>query len=156
ANRLGRPEWINAEAKVPQPLHLIPWEDKHPTDVSYVLYHYAKPDDKHPEHPLDTLGKLRWTIVSQPNGDQGEQKVVFSTGKFFKDLAITKTYTLAPEDYHVGLTVAIERTSTGSEPLSFRYQLTGAEGMPVEGEWYTTTYRTSMIGLVSNKGLVDR
>jgi hypothetical protein len=75
--------------------------------------------------------------------------VIFTTTDYPKDFTITKTYTLKPRDYHIGLTIEIERKKTGSEEaLPFRYQLTGAQGLPIEGEWYTTSYRTSLIGLV--------
>lgn len=156
ANGLGRPVWQNNDGKTPEPLHLIPWNKDWTTPVSFVLYHYANPEEKHPEHPVDTLGKRKWKIVTQPRGPDGEQKVAFSTDSLLKDFKVTKTFTLSPEDYHLTLTVEIERTSTNPEALPFRYQLTGAEGMPIEGEWYTTTYRTAMIGLVDNKGFADR
>jgi YidC/Oxa1 family membrane protein insertase len=67
---------------------------------------------------------------------------------------ITKTFTLKPEDYHIGLAIKIEYTGTeGAE--TFRYQLAGAHGLRMEGVWYTTVYRNSVIGLETAKGNID-
>src|SRR5262249_29296751 len=59
-----------------------------------------------------------------------------------------KTFRLAKGDYHVGLVVRLERKGDGNAALPFRYQLTSGHGLPIEGEWYTYTYRNAMIGLV--------
>src|SRR5262249_34447894 len=48
--------------------------------------------------------------------------------------------------------VEIERKPGGQEPVKVRYQLTGGHGMPIEGEWYTSVYRTALIGLIDGRG----
>jgi YidC/Oxa1 family membrane protein insertase len=72
-------------------------------------------------------------------------------------IRITKTYTLNRADYHIGLSVSIapfERPAgTRSEP--FRYQLSGPLGIPIEGEWYTSTYRTGVVGWPDGRALQD-
>jgi YidC/Oxa1 family membrane protein insertase len=123
---------------------------------SHVLYHYGVKED--PEHPEPELGELVWHLVSKKDGahDQ-EHEVVFSAQVPKRDIVITKTYTLKPEDYHIGLAIKLERTAeAGAEPETFRYQLTGAHGVRMEGVWYTTTYRNSLIGLEDVKGGIER
>jgi hypothetical protein len=101
ADWYGRPE--KAPNGQPLPLHLIP-----PSDTpSFALYHYATADDKDPR-PLDTLGKRDWKVVEKKT-DGDEQRVVFATevGEF--GVRVTKTFTLKPREYHLGLSVKIER-----------------------------------------------
>jgi YidC/Oxa1 family membrane protein insertase len=139
ANRLGRP------AEPPQRLHLVP-EDPHAP--SNLLYHYTPPVEGEQARPPDTLGMQEWTLQSVKNGpDHDVHEAVFTTTVPKLDVTITKTYTLAPGTYHVGLTVRLERNKANPKPLLFRYQLTGAHGLPIEGEWYTTVFRNAMIGI---------
>ena len=64
---------------------------------------------------------------------------------------IVKTFSLAPGEYHLGLTVRLEPLP-GAGKEKFRYQLVGAHAMPIEGEWYATSYRTAMLGLSDSRG----
>lgn len=129
---------------------------------SHLLYHFAPEDvDKDTTRPLDTLGRRPWTVV-KTNGEavqtitsengRPEKRVSFRTE--VNGLILTKTYSLAEGDYHVGLSVDIERPEAAAgakpadkEPIRFRYQLTGAKGLPIEGKWYTNTFRNAMIAL---------
>ena len=45
-----------------------------------------------------------------------------------------------------------------TEPSSrhLRYQLAGAHGLPIEGVWYTSTYRDALIGMIDATGNVWR
>jgi YidC/Oxa1 family membrane protein insertase len=141
ANRLGRPA-----GDLPPPLDLIP---KDPRNPSNLLYHYAPPVAGNPEHPLDALGKMEWTVKSVINGPNDPvHEVVFTA--LIPELAVTvtKTYTLERNTYHLGLALQFERHKDSADALSFRYQLVGAHGLPIEGEWYTTVYRNALIGLV--------
>src|SRR2546430_1760775 len=56
----GRPEWLDAEKKIPKPLELIPAE-QNTREPSNLLLHYAKDDD---DRPLDTLGGMNWRVES--------------------------------------------------------------------------------------------
>src|SRR5262249_47334575 len=49
---------------------------------------------------------------------------------------------------------AIEMTrAPGAEgPLKFRYQLTSGHGLPIEGVWYTNTFRNALIGTTDPNG----
>lgn len=137
ATRFGLP------AKPPERFQLVPDD---PDEPSYVLYHYAEPSAK---HPLDSLGKLDWSVGPVKNAPEDDpQEVVFTADVPGQDVRITKTFTLAKGDYHVGLVVRLERKGDGNSPLSFRYQMTSGHGLPIEGEWYTYTYRNAMIGLI--------
>jgi YidC/Oxa1 family membrane protein insertase len=75
-------------------------------------------------------------------------------------LRITKTYTLKPREYHIGLNIQIEDTrnskAADKAPRLFRYQLAGSHGLPIEGEWYTSVYRSPMIGTVNARGTLIR
>jgi YidC/Oxa1 family membrane protein insertase len=144
ANRLGKP------ADPPSRLELVP-EDADGF-ANFLLYHYLLPVEGQPEHPADTLGKREWrTSQSVEKDEQGREihQVVFITEVPHLDVRITKTYTLAPGTYHVGLALKFELL--GNKPLSFRYQLAGAHGLPIEGDWYTNVYRTAVAGLVDKK-----
>lgn len=143
ATRFGRP------AQPPENLHLVP-EDA--GDPSNALYHYADPKAS---HPLDALGKQAWKPIvkkgktfqiKNTDTDEEEYEVVFEKDVPGMDVRITKTYTLRKGDYHLGLALTFESTRAGAEPLSFRYQLAGAHGLPIEGDWYTYTYRNALIG----------
>ncbi len=153
ANALGRPVWEDAAEKQPQPLELIP-QAKNRFTPSNLLYQYDPPES---ERPVDTLGQIDWSVVSTRKeknaaGEEVVREVVFASDVPGTDITITKTYTLDPRAYHIGLAVALERKPDGNpEPLHFQYQLTGGHGLPVEGEWYTSTYRSALVGLVDRK-----
>jgi YidC/Oxa1 family membrane protein insertase len=133
-------------------------------EPSFVLYHYA-PDDTKVEHPLDTLGRRVWNVVKQGDKDireeqvdgKRQQTVAFRTE--VQGVTITKTYSLTEGEYHLGLTVDLERPpaedkgkKATAREIKFRYQLTGAKGLPIEGKWYTTTHRHAMIGTLDTRG----
>ena len=44
----------------------------------------------------------------------------------------------------------------GDEKTDFRYQLCSAHGLPVEGGWYTYTFRNALIGRVDSRGSLWR
>jgi YidC/Oxa1 family membrane protein insertase len=137
ANSLGRPA-----GNPPPPMTLIP-PDAPPSNL---LFHYDKPET--PDRPRALLGERDWKLESIKNGpNDATQSVTFSTHLTTLDVTIKKTYTLAPGTYHIGLTVSLEQGKDAKKALPFRYQLSGAHGLPIEGEWYTTTFRNAMIGL---------
>jgi YidC/Oxa1 family membrane protein insertase len=127
-------------------LELIP-KDLNLANPSNLLLHYESPDD---DRPVDTLGEMNWQVVGQKKDGGGElhDEVVFAADVPGLPLRITKTFTLGAKDYHVGLKVRIERLQGSTTPLKFRYQLTSGHGLPIEGEWYTYTYRNAMVGSV--------
>src|SRR5262249_774790 len=62
-------------------------------------------------------------------------------------------YRLGPRDYHLTLLLEFQddRVGEGAE-VPFRYQLAGAHGLPIEGMWYTSTYRDAVIGMLDANG----
>jgi YidC/Oxa1 family membrane protein insertase len=120
------------------------------------MYHYEKESD---ERPADTLGKRNWRVARQETTDEGNTQIVaFETelaAPFY--IKITKTFTLKRNEYHIGLNVAIEpfERPAGAKAELFRYQIDGPRGMPIEGEWYTTTYRQGIVGWQDSRTLED-
>jgi YidC/Oxa1 family membrane protein insertase len=161
ADGYGLPVWENAEHTKPRPLDLVPANriltraeltdpnqpiefDKTDPFQHFVLYHYAKPDD---DRPVDLLGKLNWKVVPPGVQTKDDRQEVSFVADIPGEVEITKTFSLARGDYHVGLSVSMKSLrQAGSEPGKFRYQLTGARGLPIEGEWYTTVFRNALIG----------
>lgn len=124
-------------------------------EPSYVMYHYERDGE-----PVTTLGERQWRVVptAGPTGDGDSQAVAFETelgAPFY--VRIRKTFTLGRDDYHLGLAVSItpwERPA-GVRPEPFRYQVTGPHGIPIEGEWYTSTYRQGVVGWPGARALED-
>ena len=124
-------------------------------EPSYAMFHYPTGDDKNPD-PL--LGTVNWKVVEEHRPAGGEHRVVFATelgDPLF--LEIRKTYTLKPGDYHVGLRVEFKRVAGGVKGKGqTRFQLSGPRGLPVEGEWYTSTTRVALVGWDNDRGAAKR
>ena len=112
-------------------------------EPSYTVFHYPTADDKYPD---PHLGTVNWKVVEESHPADGPHRVVFETelaAPYF--VRLRRTYTLAPTDYHFNTTLEITRLpGAGAKP--FRYQISGPRGLPVEGEWYTNTTRTALVG----------
>jgi YidC/Oxa1 family membrane protein insertase len=151
ADKMGRPVWKDPPANtIEAPLELIP-EDKNERLPSNLLYQ-ADPG-KEEERPVETLGKAEWEVAAVDKIDDGTaRKVVFRTE--VGDIVLTKTYTLEPGTYHVGLELKFERKAEvdPTKKVQFRYHLTSGHGLPIEGEWYTHVFRNALIGRVDDKG----
>jgi len=149
----GKPLRDASGHKIPKPLELVP-ENKNREIASFLLYHYA--DAKGDDFPLDTLGKRVWKRVEPEEVKDGEavQRAVYETE--VQGVRITKTYTLEPRDYHIGLEVKLELADPQAKERTFRYQFTGPHGLAIEGQWYTSFYRNALIGQVDEKGNVER
>jgi len=148
----------------PATLDLIPLDEKTKAG-SFLLYHF--PTGSIGENPLDTLGKATWTIVPGPNGQPVEDffrpgdeargvRVTFRAT--IKDIRVDKVFTLFEGEYHLGLDVRVSRENLPGDgkAIPFRYQLTGARGLPIEGAWYSTIFKNSLIGHEDRKGNFDR
>jgi YidC/Oxa1 family membrane protein insertase len=123
-------------------------------DPAFSLYHYATAG-KDEQRPLDTLGKRDWQLVEKKlNAD--EQHVVYATELRDFGVRIVKIFTLKPNEYHLGLTVHIERLPDVKEAKPLRYQLAGARGLPIEGVWYTNTFRNALFNWVDARGYDTR
>jgi YidC/Oxa1 family membrane protein insertase len=105
------------------------------------------------ERPLDLVV---WEIVrddkdrtvrpiTKPGTDVEGQEAVFRTRMDDLDLSITKTFRLYKgED---GLEVALSFESPG-KPQSVSYRILGPHGIPIEGEWYTGTFREAVFEMI--------
>jgi YidC/Oxa1 family membrane protein insertase len=131
------------------------------TDPSYLLTHYPVGDDpKSPtQHPVNELAERVWTVAEPANADDGS-RVTFETdlGAPYH-IRIRKTFTLKPGEYHFGFQLsfdALPGRAAGKEAVKFRYQLAGANALPIEGEWYTSTYRNALIGWTTPSGTPTR
>ncbi len=123
----------------PKPMELIPDD---PDNPSFLLLAYEV-NNKDADRPLDTLGRVNWAsdgvkTATLPDGRE-RQSVTFTSPplKELQGLRVTKTFSVTQGDYHLGLEVKVE----GDDKASFRYQLTGAHGLPIEGRWYTYIFR---------------
>jgi YidC/Oxa1 family membrane protein insertase len=141
---------------------------------SYALLHYpskddpARPRDEHgkprPEDdnfPLATLGERNWKVVDvqQPKGESGMPWVVAFEAELGDPyfVRIRKTYTLHPKEYDFRLKVEVRGLpGRRAESGVLRYQLTGPVGMPIEGEWYTSTSRNVYVGWLDGSGNPQR
>ncbi len=162
ATELGRPAFETTAdgQRVPEPFTLVPPDSIRP---AFLFYHYRNPagdpDEKSPAAravPLTTLGDVVWNVEDRGTRD-GKREVAMWYDRIpgYPGLKIVRTYTLGPKDYHVGLEVAIEDTrkpGKGGAARPFRYQLTGAHHIPIEGEWYASVTRQPMLGLVTKRG----
>ncbi len=155
ADRMGRPVWENEKEKLQKPLDLIPLETRWHAGANY-LYHFDF-KDQIGEQPLDFLGKIEWKLVSGPVEEidslgVSKQKIVFETN--VQNVIVSKIFTLAKNNYHAGLELVFSTQEV--LPIPFRYQVTGPRGLPVEGEWYTNTFRNSLIAQVDEKNNIYR
>jgi YidC/Oxa1 family membrane protein insertase len=125
------------------------------TEPSYATFHYPTPEDKYPD---PRLGETNWKVVSEERPAGGVHKVVFETelgDPYF--VKLRKIYTLGPKDYHIGLRMEVEGLPGRAKGKGLlRYQLAGPHGLFIEGEWYTQTYRVSVIGSTDAKGAPRR
>jgi YidC/Oxa1 family membrane protein insertase len=147
---MGQPMWEDPTTqKVRKLLELVP-EDRYGA-VSFPMYHFERSKaktDTAEEHPLPTLGEVEWTVVAPKEGTEveagPEQTVVFETR--VDGVVIQKKYTLKEGEYHVGLEVKMFKEHPDDKnDLWFRYQMAGPIGLPVEGKWYTNTFRNAII-----------
>jgi YidC/Oxa1 family membrane protein insertase len=132
-------------------------------DPCFTIFHYSSSEDKFPDA---TLGTREWTVPADYRDENGNPKPKIIDGRhemaFEAELPshfvkFRKTYTLGPKDYHVSLRLDIEQLPGAPKgPLQLRYQLSGPRGLPIEGEWYSTTYRVALIGSTDDKGRPQR
>jgi YidC/Oxa1 family membrane protein insertase len=154
AKENGKPDWQDEEKKIPKPLELVPdWLNRELP--SSLLYHFDV-NDSVDEMPLDTLGRIPWNVlgekshlVSEETLDDGRQLQRVRFQATVQGVTITKTYTLTEGEYHLGLEVKLK----ADKSVKFRYQLTGSHGLPVEGLWYTSTFRNALTAQVENRSV---
>ncbi len=140
-------------------------------DPSYVMLHYPSKDDplrpltkdgaidpEDDKYPLPTLAEQNWKVVSIQQPADGPWEVVFETELPAPyHLKLRKTYQLNRQDYDFRYTIEIlplpDRLKGSGK---FRYQVKGPVGIPVEGEWYSTTSRTAYFSWLDGTGTPRR
>lgn len=134
-----------------------------PEVASFLMYHYPAEKEKDKwDNPVPSLGRQLWKAEPPAVLDNGVQEFRFTTTvpeEAFKHLQITKIYRLGPRDYHLTMLLEIQDTraaGAGVKAVPFQYQVAGAHGLPLEGSWYTSTYRDSLIGMVDSRGSLWR
>ena len=143
------------------------------TEPSYTLFHYPAagdpdrwPEDKdgktHEKYPSRELGTRTWRVVEEvPGTDTTDARVVFETtlGEPYH-LTLRKTFELAKRDYHVRMKLEIvglpARSKDARTRAPFKYQIAGGHGLPIEGEWYTGTFRNAQVGYKTKAGVGKR
>ena len=112
------------------------------------------------EIPLDAV---YWEVVRDAQGrvvhpitrksDKGEdvegQEVVFRAKVDAWDLTITKTYKIWKAEEGFELILGFESASDSRDLV---YKLLGPHGVPIEGEWFTGTFRDAVFGLPNGSG----
>ena len=134
-------------------------------EPAFLLTHYEQKDML--QRPVETLGRRKWQVVKKEGSSValdevgGKKRQAVSFQYEIDGVRITKTYSLVAGEYHVGLEVKLERSKSASairdkenQPIKFRYQLSGGKGLPIEGKWYTSTFRNSLVGLEDDKGYI--
>src|SRR5262249_48283390 len=120
---------------------------------SFRMYHYLQPGD---DNPVFGLGEKTWKLEGVERKDDLHQATFSTTVPEMDDIKIIKTYRLQPKDYHVTLLLEFRDERDAKAPdakaRSLRYQLTGGHGLPIEGEWYTSTFRNAYTGLLERNG----
>lgn len=142
--RFRRADYLGRPAPKEERLELIPDD---PFVSSFRMYHYEDYKESQDVRPVLGLGEMIWEVHQGPKkSGEDEWSAVFRAHVPQTDVTIYKTYTLKPQDFHIGL--AIKVVNEGKAKTKFRYQLTGAHGLPIEGEWYTSFFRGTAIGMV--------
>ena len=126
--------------------HLLELVPPDPYLNSNLLYHYNL-DDPKADYPLDTLGRRVWDAGKKDVSEDGRQRISFTTE--IQGVLLTKTFTLEPHAYHLGLEVKLE-LARGSKRKGqkFRYQFTSGHNLPLDGRSYASTFRHALIARV--------
>jgi YidC/Oxa1 family membrane protein insertase len=100
-------------------------------------------------HAVRAVSKPRGAVAGEKNPAKlapvEGQEIVFRTKVDELGLTITKTYRLfkGEDGFEVDLSFA-----SPEKPHSIVYKILGPHGIPIEGEWYTGTFRDAIFGMV--------
>jgi YidC/Oxa1 family membrane protein insertase len=108
--------------------------------LSYRLGIIGENDQIPPE-----LAALPWKKEPGANA----QEVRYSVEIPSKNLKVTKTFRLAPGTYHIEMEVSFAQLD-GNKPAQFAYELSGPQGLPVEGlRWKQQSFRSTVVATQS-------
>jgi YidC/Oxa1 family membrane protein insertase len=113
------------------------------TEPSYTLLHYTNDE----AYPSQELAKRNWKVVKETPDEVAFETILEAP----YSITIRKTFTLKKTDYHVGMKLSFtgiegQRQAEVRGRTALRYQVIGARGLPIEGEWYTGTFRNALVG----------
>lgn len=92
------------------------------------------------------LATRNWEVVSS-----SENQIIFRTRALDDRIEIEKKFTLAADQDTVNLSVSLKNVS--SKPIEeVQYLLTGGNGIPIEGAWYTRYFRNFTAVQVAPRG----
>ncbi len=114
---------------------------------SYRMYAF---EDAQDDRPLFGLGEQIWKFEGKVPKDDHQEASFSTTVPGLDHVKVVKTYRLTPKDYHLTMVLEFHSADTKKDAKAtpFRYQLVGAHGLPIEGEWFASAFRNSYIGLV--------
>ena len=97
----------------------------------------------------DAKGNLRRPLME--NGKEVGQEIVLRTPLGRTGVEVLRTYRLRKAVDGVEMDLAFRETGDGDHVVV--YKLLGPHGVPIEGEWYTATFRDAFVGSV-DRGVV--
>lgn len=98
------------------------------------------------DNPADNLGDKNWEVVSEAPG-----AVVFRTVSADGTLQWEKRFSLDPTSDMIRLEIAVRNLSDRPRER-VQYQLTGGNGLPIEGAWFTNVFRDVVVAMVPKNG----
>jgi YidC/Oxa1 family membrane protein insertase len=105
------------------------------------------------EAVVDADGSAVRTVERQHAGGKAEQgqEIAFRTvtGPLLGSIEVTKQFRLWPGENGLEMAVELSRAEAGPK---VSYELLGPRGLPIEGEWYTGTFRDVFIGGFTSGG----
>jgi len=127
-----------------------------PYQPAFRLYHY--PDGNDEKNPVLGMGEYHWERGEVVKKDDAEEVTYSTPYPDAPHITVIKTYRLEPRKYHLSVTLRFEdsRKPGEGDPTPIRYQFTGGQRMPIEGEWYTSTYRNAVIAVVDQGSVYSR
>jgi YidC/Oxa1 family membrane protein insertase len=114
--------------------------------------------------PLDlwSLDRRPWEVVRdaeshvvrpiQRDGKLIGEEILFRLVLDDPAVTITRAYRLLEGSDSLEMTLSF--TGTGSKPQAVTYQILGPHGVPIEGEWYTGTFRDVFVAQADGAGTV--
>lgn len=142
-----------------RPLQFIQRDPKAPPSLGLNLISIGdqpaprkEDDEEEAESAEIPLGEMDWEVVRDAKGrvstpipedaateaDEQGRKIVFRTQVGDPPLIVTKTYTLKKGASDFEIELGFE---SPTKERSVVYKLVGPHGIPIEGEWYTYTFR---------------
>jgi YidC/Oxa1 family membrane protein insertase len=158
-----------------RPLELIRSDPTVPPSFALTLIRNSPPDGTDPDAPekaaaegsplVEPLDAILWEVERDKQGRavtpvfredeatkarvEGQQVTFVARVEQPSPLTVARTYRLWPgeDGFEMDLTI---RSEEGPQVVS--YELAGPHGIPIEGEWYTGTFRDVFFGGVSGSG----